>query len=57
MEMINIPDEIKEKHLNTHSLVTVKLSAVKFASNMFGVSKQYIIIELKIKIQQIDDRY
>ena len=38
MTTIERTDKIKERHINPHSLVLVKLSVVKSASNMFGIS-------------------
>ena len=53
MKMIDTSDVSNEKHLNSHSLVPVKHSALKFSSKMFGVLK--ISIRRKIENQNTKD--
>ena len=41
MKMIETPDINKEIHINSHSELKVKFSALKSSSKMFVVSKKY----------------
>ena len=43
VEMVETPDIIKERQISSHLLVSVKSSAEKSSSKLFGVSKKSII--------------
>ena len=47
---------IKRKGMYKHKEFKLKYSALKYASNLFRVSKRSIIKNKKIKIQQIQDK-
>ena len=42
MEIIDTPDLIKERHINSYQFSLVKTTSMKSSSKLFGVLRQYI---------------